>query len=125
MARKRIEAQYQISFIEWVRYCHPEILAFAIPNGGSRNVIEAKNLKRQGVMPGVPDIFVASPNQEYAGLFLEMKSPKGRLTPKQQDVQKKLSKAGYGVKTVYSIDEAINTFVLYMHDKFNNLNPNI
>ena len=41
---------------------HPELkLLFHIPNGGSRNKIEAAKLKAQGVKPGVPDICLPVP----------------------------------------------------------------
>lgn len=52
------EDHLQIACMDYVRWKHPDILAIHIPNGGSRNVIEAKKLKRMGVTAGVPDIFI-------------------------------------------------------------------
>jgi len=49
-----------------VKYCeYNRIPIFAIPNGGKRNRIEAAKLKRQGVKPGVPDIFLPAPRDGY------------------------------------------------------------
>ena len=48
---------------------------FAVPNGGSRNKIEAYNLKRQGLKSGVPDI-LACINGYFVGI--EVKAPNGK-----------------------------------------------
>ena len=56
------------------------IVWFAIPNGGSRDVREARNLKRQGVQAGVPDLVILS-TAEHAprGVALELKRADGSL----------------------------------------------
>lgn len=57
--RKRSEATEQERVINWATFYakdFPELdLLHHIPNGGSRNQLEAANLKRQGVKAGVPD----------------------------------------------------------------------
>jgi hypothetical protein len=54
--RKRSEATEQERVINWARFYakdFPELdLLHHIPNGGSRNQLEAANLKRQGVKAG-------------------------------------------------------------------------
>lgn len=57
---------------------------FHIPNGGSRNKIEAARLKSQGVVSGVWDIFLSVPVGGYSGLYIEMKFKKNGLTPNQK-----------------------------------------
>ena len=53
---------------------------FAIPNGGSRDVREARNLKRQGVKTGVPDLVILSPAEHAPrGVALELKRADGSL----------------------------------------------
>lgn len=51
--RRRSEATEQETVIQWCGWqqaSHPELkLIYHIPNGGSRNTLEAANLKRQGV----------------------------------------------------------------------------
>ena len=49
---KSKEANLQVGCITWFRYQFPKLskLLIAVPNGGSRNKIEAVNLKKQGVM---------------------------------------------------------------------------
>ena len=54
--RRRSEATEQetvIQWCEWQQASHPELkLIHHIPNGGSRNTLEAANLKRQGGKSG-------------------------------------------------------------------------
>jgi len=53
---------------------------FAIPNGGSRDVREARNLKRQGVKAGVPDLIVLTPSAGAPrGVALELKRADGSI----------------------------------------------
>lgn len=50
------EAREQQAVVEWCAW--KRIPIFHIPNGGRRDKREAASLKRQGVKPGVPDLFV-------------------------------------------------------------------
>lgn len=58
--------------------------AFAIPNGGLRNIVVAKKLKAEGVRAGTPDIFIPVPCGRYCGMFLEMKKRKGGSVSQEQ-----------------------------------------
>lgn len=51
-------------------------LLFAIPNGGYRKLRTGIRLKRTGLKPGIPDIFLPVGRSVYHGLFIEMKSEK-------------------------------------------------
>lgn len=51
-------AEYAKGKYPWLKWMHH------IPNGGSRNKIEAVRLKAQGVKRGVPDIFLPYPTGE-------------------------------------------------------------
>lgn len=61
---------------------HGKGLIFAVPNGGTRNIIEAKKLKATGTMPGVSDLIVVLDSKV---LFIELKTD----LEKQSDAQKK------------------------------------
>lgn len=78
---KNEESREQSTLIKWAEMStakHPELrFLFAIPNGGKRNIITAMNMKREGVKPGVPDLFLAYPSKGFHGLFIEMKKRKG------------------------------------------------
>lgn len=75
--RKRSEATEQERVINWARFYakdFPELdLLHHIPNGGSRNQLEAANLKRQGVKAGVPDLCLPVARNGKHGLYVEMK----------------------------------------------------
>jgi hypothetical protein len=59
---------------------HGKGLVFAIPNGGSRNIIEAKKLKATGTMPGVSDLIVVLDSKV---LFIELKTDIGKQSESQ------------------------------------------
>lgn len=107
------ESKLQAACVKWFRLQYPDTLIFAIPNGGARNAITGAILKREGVIPGVPDLFVAETNKEYAGLFIEMKSEKGRLTESQKEIHKQLYIAGYCVEVCHSFEEFKQDTLLY------------
>lgn len=79
---KQYEADQQRKLFQWttfIRTKYPEIdLMFHIPNGGSRNKLEAANLKKQGVKAGVPDLFLPVGRGSYHGLFIELKYGKNK-----------------------------------------------
>ncbi len=68
-------------------------LLFSIPNGaqlGSASnvrarVMRANVLKSEGLRPGIPDIMIAKPNGDYAGLFIEMKRVVGGTISDEQN----------------------------------------
>lgn len=70
----------QVGFVQWFRAQFPRVLIFAIPNGEKRAISVAKRLKAEGVVAGVPDLYVP----EW-GLWIEMKrKTRGRLSPEQK-----------------------------------------
>lgn len=107
---KQYEADQQRKLFQWttfIRAKHPEIdLMFHIPNGGSRNKLEAANLKKQGVKAGVPDLFLPVSRGGYHGLFIELKYGKNKPTEKQTEWLKNLNEQGYAVAVCYGCDEA-------------------
>ena len=96
----RTEAEEQEAVMRWAEMSlgvHPELaLLFHIPNGGSRNKVEAAHLKRLGVKKGVPDLFLPVARKGYHGLFVEMKREKGgRLSEEQEMWLRELDIQGY------------------------------
>jgi len=82
--------------VQILHHLHPEArLMFAIPNGGHRNKVVAAKLKAEGVKPGVPDIFLPVPRANYHGMWIEMKTEKGRLSPSQKSYREGLIEQGY------------------------------
>ena len=69
----------QVTFVTWFRNTYPTVRIFAIPNGGLRAKTTASKLKAEGVVSGVPDLFIPKWN-----LWIEMKRQKGSTTSKEQ-----------------------------------------
>ena len=113
------ESVMQQQVFKWTDYMlgkYPEFaLMFHIPNGGSRNKLEAANLKRQGVKAGVPDICLPVPRGKYHGLYIELKYGKNKVTEKQSWWLKALSKQGYAVKVCYNFDETTKALIQYLN----------
>jgi len=113
------EAQEQAALIEWASRmtgrCPELSLLHAIPNGGSRNPIEAVHLKQQGVKPGIPDICLPCARGEYHGLYIEMKRRKGgRVSDEQRKMIEALRAQGYRAEVCKGWEEARNTICEYL-----------
>ncbi len=110
--RSQPEAKIQQAVFEWIGWHTGKypVLAFAFhsPNGGSRNLIEARHLKAGGVKPGVPDLLVPVPCGSYQGLAIEFKAGKNKTTEAQDFWLNGLTKAGYLTGIVWSVEEAIS-----------------
>ena len=92
----------------------PENLLMHIPNGGNVGARNGKNLKAMGVRAGTPDYFLAHPNNGYHGLWIEMKTADGRVSPEQKTAIEVLGKQGYLAVVCRSTDEARLTIEQYL-----------
>lgn len=102
------EHEIQCSIVDWFKMQHNkhQMYLFAIPNGGLRNKVVAMKMKREGVKKGVPDLFLAIPRNGSAGLFIEVKTPKGRVRPEQLEYLNALASVGYKCVVVRTFDKA-------------------
>lgn len=98
------ESKLQSECVRWFRYQYPNLLLFAIPNGGKRNLITAAILKREGVVIGVADLFLAH-GCKANGLFIEMKVGNCQQSEAQREFQKKITSFGYAYVICRSFDE--------------------
>ena len=94
-----------------VLWCH-------VPNGGKRDLLEAKKLKAMGVKPGVPDIMIFDPppaspicglchNPVARGTFIELKTDKGVTSPDQHEWIRRLLGLGWVGGIGMGIDETL------------------
>lgn len=111
------EARIQIEFFKLLPDYFPNIpdkLVFAVPNGGSRHVREAANLKRQGVKPGVSDVIVLIPKKGFASLCMEFKTKAGRQSEHQKEFQQQAEKCRNKYVIVRSAIQAIEELKQYL-----------
>ena len=115
---KKREDQEQETVIQWsetVRRRYPGVdRIYHIPNGGKRNAAEAAHFKRLGVKPGVPDLCLPVARRGYHGLYVEMKSKKGKTTEKQDEWLEHLSSEGYLTAVCFSAEQAIKVIEDYL-----------
>ena len=111
---KHEESRLQAAVVATIRMVPGCREFFAIPNGGARHIAVAARLKREGVLAGIPDLFLPVPTNKSHGLFLEVKAQKGRLSPAQEEVSNRLMAKGYGFRVVRSVEEAVGAVKEYL-----------
>lgn len=108
------ETQEQKQLIQWCRTDPRFQFLFHIPNesvGGQGWMVRNRQM---GVRAGVPDLFYPVPAQGYHGLFIEMKTEKGRLDPKQKRWIEILEAFGYKCVVAHGWEEAKNALLEYV-----------
>ena len=110
------EHQIQVAVITWFRLQYPKLIMFAIPNGGVRNIGTAVKLKNEGVLAGVADLFLMSPNATSHGLFIEMKAAKGKVSDQQKYFLEQAKAQGYSTCVCHSFDEAQAAILCYLRN---------
>jgi hypothetical protein len=110
------ESQIQQQMVKWFGYKYPEYTLFAIPNGHKRNAITGAILKREGVVAGVADLFLMKANQKYNGLWVEVKTDKGKQSESQKEFERKALREGYKYVICKSIDQFVNEVETYIND---------
>jgi hypothetical protein len=111
---KHLESKIQQTCVHWFRLQYPQHVLFAVPNGGRRGKVEAAIMKGEGVLPGVADLYLAHPSKGCHGLFIEMKTEKGRQSNSQLLFEEKITERGYHYAVCRSLDEFMNTVNEYL-----------
>lgn len=114
------EAELQSLCVSWFNLQHRERMILSIPNGallgGNRFAIVAI-LKKTGLLKGAPDLFIPEPTKKYHGLWIEMKTPKGKASPEQLEVMQNLKDRGYYTEICRSFEEFKDTVNKYFKGK--------
>jgi uncharacterized protein (DUF2267 family) len=127
----------QMAVIEWFQKAYPRLAKClsASANGGKREtkIVKTKKgpkkvcpegarLKKMGVLKGELDLFlslIATPieNQHtkfLAGLYIEMKWGKGKVSKQQQEIIDLRVASGYQVAVCYDAEDAIKVITAYL-----------
>jgi hypothetical protein len=106
LARPGTELAHQTALMCWASlntHKFPELeYLFHIPNGGTRNAVEAGFLKASGVRRGVPDLMLPVPRWGKHGLWIEMKVGTNELSEHQQKWIQVLKAMEYAVVVCHS-----------------------
>lgn len=112
------EHDHQNRLFGWLEHHkgdHPELaMAYAIPNGGKRDIVTAKRLKAEGVKAGVPDVHLPVARGGYHGLWIEMKVGDNRPTPQQIAWLAMLKEQGHDTAVCYTWQEAVDKILAYI-----------
>lgn len=111
------EERMQCKFFEEVEKIFPKLpnkLLFAVPNGGSRHIREAANLKRQGVTSGVSDVILLIPKKGYASLCIEFKTKKGIQSEEQKEFQRQAENCRNKYVIARSVKQGIDALKEYL-----------
>lgn len=114
------EHALQSACVNWFRLQYPKYryLLFAIPNGGLRNNIVAKQIKREGGMKGVHDLFFMYNNGDFSGMWLEIKTPEGRMSKEQIRFKENATSQGYHTAQPKSVEQFMKEINNYLKVKF-------
>lgn len=127
---QHLESQEQQVVVKWARLAsrqYPCLKWLHSSTSGVRlkNAIQGARLKEEGMVAGIPDLFLPYPLIEnkkmiYAGLYIEMKRRKSRgvsqgtLSPAQKDFLEYANNVGYKALVAYGADEAIQAIKDYL-----------
>jgi hypothetical protein len=107
------EEQEQIVFVTWLLKQGYKVSGSA--NGGSRHILEAVKLKRMGVSPGYPDVFVPLKTPKFSGFYVEMKRlTGGKIQQNQIEWLEYLRGQGYYAEVAKGAEEAKKMFHFYV-----------
>ena len=120
------EAAEQDNVIKWARdneKTYPFLwMLHSSLNGVKLSKMQAGKAKASGMLSGVPDLFLPVKNNNFVGLYIEMKSTKGRVSVEQSRYLKCAAENGYSVVVCYSAVDAINTIKAHLEQQNNQQN---
>ena len=111
------ESDIQTEFFDKVPLFFPTLpdkILFAVPNGGSRHIAEAKRMKGEGVKSGVSDVILLVPKKGFASLCMEFKTSTGKQSKEQKEFQRQAEMCGSKYVIVRSAAQAIREMRNYM-----------
>ena len=117
--KSKSESISQQAIIKWWGYAHkgfgvPENLLMAFPLQGARTPRNGARMKAEGMRRGTPDMFLAIARKGTHGLWIEMKSQAGKITPEQNSILHDLGQQDYHSIVCRSSAEAIELIEHYL-----------
>lgn len=114
IVRKLFEHTMQVKIVQYVRTFYPEVLILSIPNGSGTTAKNRLALYAEGLLPGVPDLFIPEARKGFHGLWIEMKTVEGVESPAQKRVRHNLEENGYLCYVARSEQTAIDIIEAYL-----------
>ena len=114
--RNELEHKLQEAIVKWLDWTQ-DFYFYAIPNGGARHRLVAIKLKMEGAKAGVADMFWMISNENWNGLFVEVKIEKGSQQPNQKAFEQIALSHRYYYAIVRSIEECEELIKRYKADE--------
>lgn len=111
----REEDSIMTVIFDWIRLHKLDGFIWHVANERKCSLRQGALLKRMGVKAGVSDIFVAKASRSFHGMFLEVKTKKGKATPSQKKFIEDMRMEGYEAVIAYGADEAIGWIQAYLN----------
>lgn len=113
------ETQLQQAVIKWwsiarLQFFLDERYLMAIPQQAKRTKQNASRMHREGLRPGVSDLFLAVPKAGIPGLWLEMKTATGTLSSAQREFGQLMQAKGYAFHVCRSTNDACEVITAYL-----------
>lgn len=120
LKRKKGHPEYRLvhaPLMKWARL-HPICREYLIhiPNERKCSPVEGYRLRMMGVKAGVSDLFLAYPNAQYKGFWIELKAPNKKMTVDQIRWHNKMIRVGYLAQCFDDWEQVKDAIVNYLRD---------
>jgi len=114
--RLSLEQHEHIRLVSWFHQTFPEFAddLHHFANERKCSLNQGKILKSMGVKRGVADLHLGVANDDYFGLWLELKVEKGRLSKEQIAFIERKNQRGYFAIAVWGIEAAKEVIINYL-----------
>lgn len=111
----KAEQKLQTAIVKYIRLAYPHTLFTATMGGVKLNSWSQRNaLKATGYLKGVADLLIFESKESYKGLFIEVKTDKGKMTKEQKEFQTNAIARGYLCICCKGFDETKNIIDDYL-----------
>lgn len=124
--RIRHERDDQKNLVKWFYLQYPKEIIISIPNDLVRTCVQARNATYQGLVSGVPDLFIPIARNGFHGLWIEMKrmgAPghrKGIVSERQAKMLEYLSNKNYRTSVCFGFESAKLEIETYLGSRYEN-----
>jgi len=115
------ESLEQQAVIAWSLYFSELRWLFAVPNGAhlagdaKQRAIKMHIMKKEGLKVGVADLFLPVARNGKHGMYIEMKTKKGKVSENQNEFLSDMASNGYHCVIAHGATEAIEEITEYMN----------
>ena len=108
------EQNLQEAIVTYIQLKYKGVIYCASAGGLRTSISQAAKMKRAGYVKGVPDLQIMEARHNYYGLFIELKTKKGRLSTHQIQWIDDLNFKGYLARCCKGLEEAMDLIDWYL-----------